>query len=159
VPADPLDTLAGALAQARHAIGRIAAQRDVADRRYGAVVVEEAQLRQILRSQQYDLDRTRTEIERARELALLGGETARAEGLDATPYEQTAAGLQRELAIVDAASTQLIDAAEACRGNVARARALLHDSQARLDSSLSEQLILLGRLERLAGDARTRPPP
>jgi chromosome segregation ATPase len=152
VAADPLQRLAGSLTQVRHAIARIAEQREASERRFGVLVVDEARLLDALRAQRSHLDSTRDEIERARDLAAKAADAARAEGTDATPYEQTVAGLARQADVVAASRTQLADAEQACEGNVSQARALLQDNQARLDASLREQLHLLAALERLDGD-------
>jgi hypothetical protein len=155
VAADPLEALAGSLARVRHAIARIAEQRHAAERNYGAVVVSQVGLREMLREQRNYLHLSSAEIVRARDLARRAAENARVEGSDAAPYEQTATGLDRQVAVVDAACRQLADVDEAWLGNVARARTLLQESRARLDASLREQLELLARLERLDRDRRT----
>lgn len=152
--ADRRDALGDSLRQARRAIARIAEQRDAAQRRFGALVVDEANVLQALRAQRAWLDGSLAEIERARALAVDAGVAARAGGGDARPYEQTAAGLQRQADVVAASRAQLEAAQLACRDNVSRARELLHDTQAALDASLREQLRLLSSLERLDRDLR-----
>lgn len=103
----------------------------------------------MLRAQRDHLEQTRVEIERTRDFAQRAGEQARSEGADDTPYLQTAIDLQRQADVVTAASRQLVEADAASSQNVARARELLRDNQARLDESLREQLPLLARLEQL----------
>jgi len=152
VAADPREALAGSLRHARRAIALIADQRAAAERQFGALVVNEANVVQALRAQRTCLESSRDEIERARALAAQAGEAAHADGGDATPYEQTVAGLQRQADVVAATRAQLEDAEHACRDNVSRARALLRDNQSRLDASLREQLQLLAALERLERD-------
>jgi hypothetical protein len=152
VAADPRETVAGSLTQARRAIARIAEQREAAERRFGALVVDEANVLHALRVQRVCLETSVAEIARAGALAAQAGDAARANGDDATPYEQTVAGLQRQADVVAATQTQLADAEHACRDNVSRARALLRDNQARLDASLREQLQLLAALERIERD-------
>jgi hypothetical protein len=151
VAADPREALAGSLRHARRAIALIAEQRDAAERQFGALVVNEANVLNALREQRRYLESSLDEIERARELAAQAG-AAVAGGDDALPYERTVAGLQRQADVVAASHAQLQDAELACRDNVSRARELLRDNEARLDASLREQLQLLAALERLDRD-------
>lgn len=152
--ADAFRALAASLAQTRSAIARIADQRHEAERKFATVMVNEAQLQQALRDQQTYLDRTREEIEQARDLAQRAAEQARANGLDPAPYEQTAAGLLREAEVIAAARRQLAAADETSRQNLERARDLMRGNRDRLDASLGEQLRLLAQLEQLGRERR-----
>ena len=152
--ADAHRALAASLAQTRSAIARIADQRHEAERKFATVMVNEAQLQQALRDQQTYLDRTREEIEQARDLAQRAAEQARANGLDPAPYEQTAAGLLREAEVIAAARRQLAAADETSRQNLERARDLMRGNRDRLDASLGEQLRLLAQLEQLGRERR-----
>jgi hypothetical protein len=159
--ADPGAALAASIARVRRAIVQIAEQRVAAERTFATLVVNEARLQRLLREQRGYLEDSMGEIARAGEFANAAAARVRAEGADAAPYEQTAAALQRQADVVDAARRQLADAEAAGRDNMARARQLFDDNLARLENSLREQLELLVRLEELdrrhgAADARVR---
>jgi hypothetical protein len=116
----------------------------------GAVFVKRAEIERALTNQHLVLAGAAEQIRQAIAVAQNAAAGARADdGVDASPYELTAQGLQTQLDVVVASIAQLEQLRTGAQANVTSAQTMLRDNAASLDRALRAEVHLLGRLERL----------
>lgn len=131
-------------------IARTRARRREVTGQVGNAFARLREVEQQLGYQRMQLVRAHTEIVTAVARAERAADAARAEGLaTATPYDDTAAALRSQQAVIDAAIGELDAARTGARANVLRSKELLQRSRETLDATLHEQVTLLARLDAL----------
>lgn len=116
----------------------------------GAVFVKRAEIERAVANQRLVLAGAADQIRHAMSVAQSAAAGARAdEGVDATPYERTAQGLQTQLDVVLGSIGQLEQLRAGAQANVTNARTMLQNNASSLDQALRAEVQLLGQLERL----------
>jgi hypothetical protein len=141
-PSDPRTVILHVIRQLREQ------QRDL-DRRAGVAYAGTARVEREVQSQQRFLRTALADVETAVAAARQAAETARAEGADATPYEQTVAGLRAQGEVLAASGEQLAGLRGGAHQNAERTGELLAGNRHRIARALREQLSLLQRLDEL----------
>jgi hypothetical protein len=131
-------------------ISRTRARRREVAAQLGGAFARVRHVEQQLTYQRMQLVRAQAQIVAAVARAERAAETARAEGpAPAAPYDDTAAALRAQQALVQAAIGELDAARTGARANVLRSQEVLHRSRETLDATLREQVTLLARLDSL----------